>query len=298
MPVMRTQKEIRRRAPLWLGVLLIFNGVLMTVDARDEVTKQRVIRVWAQTLASPFQWTVSGVGSTGVGYFQYLANLRTAAAENETLKGRVAQLESEVRAAQNSATEAARLQGLLDLRKDTQYGLVAARIIARDPSAWFDSVIINRGRLAGVETNMPVVTVDGVVGRVVATGPVTAQIMLITEERSSAGAVVGQIGASNALGIVEGSGDGDLLRMSYVSGVEKVAVGDRVWTTGQDAIYPPGLSVGQIDKLTEGSASAHHEIEVRPSARLGALEEVAVLLYRPPPRQPLDQALPNIDKRR
>ncbi|MEJ7711307.1 MAG: rod shape-determining protein MreC [Pyrinomonadaceae bacterium] len=122
--------------------------------------------------------------------------------------------------------------------------------------------------------------------------------MLITEERSSAGAVVGQLGSSNALGIVEGLGTEGLLKMSYVSGLEKVAVGDRVWTTGQDGIYPPGLSVGEVVEFTAGSASAHHSIKIKPTASLSAAEEVAVLQYQPPARAPLDQALPNIVKGR
>lgn len=300
---MRTQKEIQQRAPFWLISLLFFNIVLMTFDARDEVTKQRVIRVWAQAVASPFQWAISGAGNTGAGFFTGLANLRTAVSENSQLKERVSVLETELRAAQEARGENERLQQLLDLQKSTSYGVVAARVIARDASAWFDSVVINRGRLAGVELNMPVVTPAGIVGRVVATSPVTAQVMLITEERSSAGAVIGQLGASNALGTIEGRGNEDggkdgLLRMSYVSGLEPVAEGDRVWTTGQDGIYPAGLSVGVVQTLKQGSANTPHTILVKPSAGLNSLEEVAVLQYQPPARVPLDQALPNIVKER
>lgn len=294
---MRTQKEIQQRAPFWLASLLFLNGVLMTLDARDEVTKQRVIRVWAQAVASPFQWAISGAGNTGVGFFTGLANLRNAVSENSQLKERVASLETELRASQEAVNENARLQQLLDLQSGAGYGVVAARVIARDPSAWFDSVVINRGRLAGVELNMAVATPTGIVGRVVATSPVTAQVMLITEDRSSVGAVVGQIGASEALGTVEGRDSSDgLLNMSYVSGLEKVAQGDRVWTTGQDGIYPPGLSIGEVQDVKEGTANTPHTITIKPSARLNALEEVAVLQYRPPARVPLDQSLPNIVK--
>jgi rod shape-determining protein MreC len=159
-------------------------------------------------------------------------------------------------------------------------------------------LIVNAGRSAGVELGMPVVTPEGVVGRVVATSSVTAQVMLITDERSGAGAIVGQLGSSQAFGSIRGLGDGDRLRMNYVSGVEKVEAGDRVWTTGQDAIYPPGLSVGEIVDVKQGSANTPHAITVRPSARLNSLEEVAVLLYQPPSRPPLDQALPNVNKKK
>jgi rod shape-determining protein MreC len=143
---------------------------------------------------------------------------------------------------------------------------------------------------------MPVVTPGGIVGRIVATSPWTAQVMLITDEKAAAGAVVGQIGQSNALGSVKGLGEGGLVEMNYVSGLEEVGVGDYVVTTGQDGIYPPGLNVGAVVKVKHGSATAPHVIYVKPSARLDALEEVAVLQYRPPPRTAPDQALPNVKK--
>ena len=78
MAVVRTQKEIRQRAPWWLVGLLVFNLGLMAYDARDGVTKQRMIRVWAQALLSPLQRATSGVGNTGSGFFQYLSKADVA----------------------------------------------------------------------------------------------------------------------------------------------------------------------------------------------------------------------------
>lgn len=295
---MRTPKEIQQRAPLWLALLLVLNLGLMSWDARDETSKQRVIRVWAQAAASIFQRPLSYAGNTGTGFFQSFSNLRQAAAENARLKERVAAMENELRETRFAATESARLQELLNLKRDTHYNLVAARVIARDPSLWFDSIVINSGRSSGIELGMPVVTPEGVVGRVVATSPITSQVMLITDERSGTGAIVGQLGSSQAFGSIRGLGDGGLLRMNYVSGLEKVAVGDRVWTTGQDAIYPPGLSVGEVVDVKEGTSNVPHTITVKPSARLNSLEEVAVLLYQAHSRPALDQALPNVNKKK
>lgn len=294
--VARTQKEIRQRAPLWLIGLLLTFLALMTYDARDDTTKQRMIRVWAQAIASPFQRVASGVGGAGSGFFRRIANLRHAAAENEDLKKRVEQMEIELRQTRAATDENQRLKGLLDLKEKNQYEIVAASVIARDPSEWFDTVTINRGRMSGVELNMPVVTAGGIVGRVVATSPWTATVMLITDEKAAAGAVVGQLGSSNALGSVRGLGENGLVEMRYVSGLEEVKIGDYVVTTGQDGIYPQGLNVGEVVKIKQGSATVPHVIHIKPSARLDSLEEVAVLLYRPPQRTAPDQTLPNIDK--
>ena len=121
--------------------------------------------------------------------------------------------------------------------------------------------------------------------------------MLVTDEKSGAGAIVGQLGQSNALGSIKGMGENGLLEMRYVSGMEKVQPGDSVTTTGQDAIYPPGYNVGEVVEVRPGSATQAQVIRIRPGARLDRLKEVAVLMYHPPQRTESDQALPNVEKR-
>src|SRR6185295_4245556 len=125
-----------------------------------------------------------------------------------------------------------RLDAFFKLNSDSAYKTVVAGVIARDPSMWFDSLTIDKGRIAGVEVNMPVVTPGGIVGRVISTSPFSSQVMLLSDEKSGAGAVVGQLGQSNALGSIKGLGESGLLEMRYVSGMEKVQVGDAVMTTG------------------------------------------------------------------
>jgi rod shape-determining protein MreC len=288
MAVTRTQKEIRQRAPLWLLALLAVNLVLMSVSARDETGHKRLIQVWAQALISPVQSLFSGATGTGAGFFQHLGSLNRAATENEELRRKLAATETELREARMARDENERLKGLLELKERGEYQTVTARVIARDPSEWFDSVMINRGSSSGIERDMPVVTHEGIVGRIVGVSPYTAQVLLITDERSAAGAVVGQLGASQAMGSVRGFGKNGLLDMRYVSGLEAVKQGDIVVTTGQDSIYPQGLSVGEVVEFRQGSATSPHEIKVKPSARLNSLGEVAVLLYHAPPRTPPD----------
>jgi len=281
---MRTQKELRQRAPMWLLGLLVLNFGLMTYDGRDEVTRQRLVRVWAQAVASPAQNAVTGAGGAGVGFFSRLAGMWGAQGENERLRARLAEIEVEARGARAALDENARLEAMLKFQQDARFATVAARVISRDPSGWFNSVVVNRGSSAGVAVNMPVVTPDGIVGRVVAVSPVTAQVMLITDDRAAAGAVVGQLGASNALGVVRGVGTQGLLEMRYVSGLEAVKEGDYVVTTGQDGVYPPGLNVGAVVELKSGTATTAHQITIKPGARLDSLREVLILQYQPPPR--------------
>lgn len=297
MAAIRTQKEIRQRAPWWFFGLLALNFALMTYDARDDTTKQRKIRAVAQSIAYPIQRGASGVGNWIGGLFGGVGNLRRASVENQQLHAQIDAMQTELRDTRQKAAEADRLEKLLNLSSQSQYKSVTAQVIARDPSMWFDSVTINKGRWAGVEINMPVVTADGIVGRVVATGPLTAQVMLITDEKSGVGAVAGQLGQSRAMGSIKGMGENGLLDMRYVSGLEKVQLGDAVFTTGQDSIYPPGYSVGHVVDLHPGSATQALIIRIRPSAGLDRLKEVVVLQYKPAARPEQDQALPNVDKK-
>lgn len=296
MAATRTQKEIRQRAPVWLVVLLLINLAVMAVDARDSSGSQRVFRVWIQAFASPAQNVFAKAGGAGSSLVSQIVNFRQTALENEKLKQKLASTEVALQNARQAAPENERLKGLLSLKEQTGFDQVAARVIARDPSIWFNTVTIDRGSSSGIALNMPVATSGGIVGRVIALSPWTAQVMMITDEKAAAGAIIGQLGGSGSLGSVRGLGESGLIEMRYVSGLQKVDVGDYILTTGQDGIYPPGLSVGEVVHVKHGTATQSHEILIRPGAKLDQLEEVAVLLYHPPPRPAPEQTLPNVDK--
>src|SRR6187397_2049473 len=96
MASVRTQKEIRQRAPLWLFSLLIINLVVMAVDARDANGQQKILRIWTQTLASPLQNVSSKASGATTGFFHEIWSFRSTAQENDQLKQRVAALETEL----------------------------------------------------------------------------------------------------------------------------------------------------------------------------------------------------------
>lgn len=295
--VERSQQEVWRLTP-WLAVILcLANFVLMAFDARAD-GNQRVIRVWAQTVADFVQSPVTTLTSSVSGYFGSIANLRSAQDENTELRQRIQELEVELRAKDDLAAENERLSGLLDLKAKSQYKVLAARIIGRDPSVWFDSSIVNRGSLDGVKLNMPVVTNGGLMGRVTAVGPLTSQVDLLTRDKSGVGAVIGEIAGSNALGVVVGTSRRDVVEMRYVAGSVEVQVGQMVYTTGQDGIYPAGLKVGEIVQVESGSATTPHKITIRPSAGIDSMQEVGILLYEPPTKEGFEQQIAKPPKRK
>lgn len=292
----RSQKEVWKITPWILVALLLGNFVLMAYDARQADSNQRVIRVWAQTAADFVQSPVTSISSAVTGYFRSISSLRSAQSENDVLKQRVQELEVEVQNNKSLTDENERLKSLLELKEQSKYKILPAQIIGRDASAWFSTSIINRGSLDGVKLNMPIVTNGGLVGRVTAVSPLTAQIDLITKDRSGVGAVVGELESSNILGVIAGSGKKDVLEMGYVPGSVEVKVGEIVYTTGQDGIYPAGLKLGEVVEVRAGSATVSQQVFVKPSAGLSSMQEVAVLLYEPPQRPKYEETLPNAVK--
>ncbi|HEY2866918.1 MAG TPA: rod shape-determining protein MreC [Pyrinomonadaceae bacterium] len=287
--VERSQKEVWRLTPWLVLVLLLGNFILMAFSAKDITSGQRLIRVWGLTVADFVQSPVATISSGVTNYFRSIANLRSAQDENTDLKQKVEELQLELKAKEGLTAENERLKNLLDLKDQSKYKVLTARIIGRDPSLWFDSAVINQGSLNGVKLNMPVVANGGLVGRVTAVSPLTAQIDLLTRDKSGVGAVIGQVGTSNALGVVMGTSKNGLLEMKYVPGTTDVQVGQSVFTTGQDGIYPAGLKVGDIFDAKSYGSSQPYQILIQPAASLDSIQEVGVLLYEPPPTVPFDQ---------
>ncbi|HQX55705.1 MAG TPA: rod shape-determining protein MreC [Pyrinomonadaceae bacterium] len=296
--VERSQKEVWRLTPWLMIALLLLNFILMAFDAKEITTGQRVVRTWTQTAADFVQSPVTTVSSSISNYFISISSLRSAQSENDLLKQRVQELEVEVKQKSDLSSENERLKSLLQLKETSKYKVLTARIIGRDPSVWFDSSIINRGSLDGVMLNMAVVTDGGLVGRVTAVGPLTSQVDLITYNKTGVGGIIGEVGTSSALGVVSGTSKKDLLEMKFVPGSVEVQVGQPVFTTGQDGIFPPGLKIGEIISVVTGSATTPHQIQIQPAAKLNSMQEVGVLLYEAPQKPEFEQKLPNAVKKK
>ena len=110
MAAIRTQREIRQRAPWWLFALLALNFGLMTYDARDAETKQRKIRSLAQTIMYPLQRGTSSGADSVSGFFGWFSEMRRASTENEQLRKQVEQMQAELRDTRERAAEAQRLE--------------------------------------------------------------------------------------------------------------------------------------------------------------------------------------------
>ena len=133
-------------------------------------------------------------------------------------------------------------------------------------------MFVDRGSAEGVEKGMAVVTPDGIVGKVIAAFPTASQVVLITDPAFAAG-VISQ--KNRVHGILKGQGSG-LCRLDRVQSEEKVEVGEWLYTSGDDRVFPKGIPAGQIKIVRPGPA--FQEIFVEPAGLANGIEELLIVL--------------------
>lgn len=266
-----------RRMVVILGVviLIIANTLILSVIGHrfpTSGTGQFALFVLAP-LQEGFTGSVRFLRDTWKTYFDLVAVSR----ENDRLRQQLAEarrLENQMR-----ETELAneRLRGLLDFRQAFTEAVTAAEIIARDPSSWYKTVIINKGDADGLVTGLPVVVPDGIAGQVIETARHHAKVLLINDPNS---AVDGLAQRTRVRGMIKG-GTTHLCQFHYVPGKEDVQVGDTIVSSGLDGVYPKGLRVGEVVDVSKGPADIFQAIRVRPFVDFDKLEEVLIILNPP-----------------
>jgi rod shape-determining protein MreC len=260
---------------LLTGVLLAQILMLAVQIKRD--SRGRLIRVWAVSGVTPFEragaWGFGKVRGVWTHYFA----LQSTARENEALRTENDALELAISQLQSQAAEADRLAVLLKFRQaHDKVPMVGARVIGASAGTASRTVEIDRGERDGIRRNLPVITPDGAVGKVIEVYRDTAQVLLLTDKDGGAGAML--VG-SRIQSPVGGTGE-PIMMMKYVPGDDKVEIGERVVTSGMDKIFPRDVPVGTVLEVKQ--SYPFKVIRVKPSAKLDRLEEVIVLLTQTP----------------
>src|SRR5499426_249156 len=268
----RAKKDPR----LLLLALVILHLILISLNRVPGQPNIRYLQVVMMAGFTPLQWLtshgVSSVKSIWEGYF----DLRGAKRENDWLKAHNSQLESQIIELHEKAKLFEQIQDLNRSPALSSYRRVSALVIGRDADDWFKTVLIDRGSIAGVEKDQPVVTTEGLVGRVISVSPISSRVLLITDERHGAGVVVAATTENRLVGVLKGKNQ-SLCELKPLSEGGKLANGEQVITSGQDQLYPRGLLIGRVKNLSDQGAIPA-SIDVEPAAALQKLETVSVLL--------------------
>ncbi|MGB8643807.1 MAG: rod shape-determining protein MreC [Anaerolineae bacterium] len=149
----------------------------------------------------------------------------------------------------------------------------AVRVIGQDPSNLVKYIVIDQGREEGMALGMPVVTPQGLVGRISELGAHWSRVLLMIDPSSS---VNGVVQSSRATGIIQGSQDG-LLLMKYLPQGESVKVDDLILTSGIGGSFPKRLVIGQVLEVHKKDTDLYQEAVIKPSVDFGRLEFVLVI---------------------
>jgi len=267
---------ISRYRNLTILAILLFAQVLglaIQVKRSSDNTTTRLIRIWALEAVTPFEkgivWVQNGIRNLWQGYF-YLRGVRE---ENRALKQTIEQLKIERASLSEDAEQAHRLQALLDFKEQSIAKTVAAQVIGSSGSEQSRSIYIDKGSRDGVKPDQAVITADGVVGKVLRVlQDHTASVLLINDQTSGVGALLAN---SRLQGVLRGTSTGEVV-LEKVMTDEAVKPGEKVITSGGDRIFPKGLPVGTVTKVSPGP-ELFLNIRVKPAADLNRLEEVLVI---------------------
>ena len=224
-------------------------------------------------ITAPFQklikQTINITKDFWTNYF-YLVDVRR---ENRQLKREIDSFRRQISRYEELLATHERLRKLLQFEEMIRRPVVAAQVIGLDPSGWFKSVIIDKGKRAGLKPDMPVVNASGVVGRIVSVSNNYAKVLLIIDQNSAVDCLTQR---SRDRGMVKGMST-ETCKMDYMAKSSDAVIGEVVITSGLGGIFPKGLPVGKISAVNEASGRFFKEIDVIPSVDFSKLEEVLVI---------------------
>ncbi len=254
-----------------IAAFMVIGLIYVTAEGRPDLA---YVEGKVRDGLAPIYGAVSGV----TGFFRHwvntIRNYSRLEQENAELLQEIELMKRKLAALQYMEEENARLREELGFYQSNSEPPVAAEIIARSPSNWFDKIIINRGTAHGVEPGAPVVAPAGVVGRIYNVTERTAEVMLIVDDRSAFGAKVLRSGAPV---LIEGTGQGNRLRLKPLIKEMDIEIGDEIVTSSMSAVFPDGLPVGKVVDIDRGEYGLMLTAEVVPHADLARVERVYIL---------------------
>jgi rod shape-determining protein MreC len=268
---------LRRRLTLVVVLCGLALGILTSQVRSPDGRQIGWLGTMVEATLAPAAVVLSRVSDALGRGWALIQEIGTLRAEKARLTAEVARLREENARLRPAAQENARLRALLGFKEQQPSHTVAARVVGRDPSQWFSTVLVDRGARDGVARDDPVVTSDGLVGHVIETAGSWARVLLTLDPRSAVGVLTDR---SREAGVAEGQGL-PMIRVKYLSRDADVQPGDQVITSGMGKMYPRGLPVGTVVGVSRTGGDLFQEALVRPAADPNHLEDVLIIVRGP-----------------
>jgi len=275
------RKQVRRRRAV-LALLIVGSFLLLTVTyGQGSGGVQRAV----STIFSPLQEVADRALKPARDFVGWFDQTFEARGENDRLRDELAEARALAVAGQEARQQNAQLRKLVGLDRGpllaaSAYEAVTGRVIARSPTVWHSAVTIDLGKGDGVRVNDPVISGEGLVGRISSAQAGSSQVSLITDQETAVGAKVLPGGAQ---GVVKPDiGNPDDLILDFIASARKIGTGQEVVTAGWrasdfESLYPPSLPIGEVTRASVREREASQQVHLRPYADLANLDVVQVL---------------------
>lgn len=219
---------------------------------------------------------VQGVASKMMGSLQVFAGdylaLWHIRDDNKQLRLKIADYQQQLDQLREAYARNRYLENELAFKKVENFPSLTARVVGKDPSFWFQTLIVDRGKTDGVSEGMVARTSLGVVGQIIQVSDNYSKILLINAPSSAIDAMIQK---NRVRGILKGAADKGYV-LSYVLKNAEVEVGDRVVTAGVGGVFPSGIPLGTVSAVSSKRRGMFQEIEVAPIVDFGQLEMVFI----------------------
>jgi len=264
-----------RNRQLYIALIL---AVIMLGFALDRLGYMAPIRGLLQTVMTPLQSEITATARDLSAYFEASADLRALRQRNEDLEKLIDNLMVENVRLKELASENETLRQLLNYtRNNPQFNYQATSVVGRsiglDPTNLLYYVYVDVGARNGIADGMPAITDRGLVGRVTAVGPNSAQVLMLLDPASSVNAIIQN---SRVTGVVKGNIDGTV-SMERIPPTEDVNPGDIVLTSGLGGNFPNKLVIGQVIDVTQRDQDMFQVATIRPTVDFGKLETLLII---------------------
>jgi rod shape-determining protein MreC len=269
----------RYKNGLVLMLVLLAQVVLLAMQVRRPAPGMpdgHNVRLWRYLVSSvvtPPARLVHYVGLNIRAVWTNYIDLRHLREDNQKLADENDRLRLEQASLAQDAREAQRLRDVLDFRGRYIDTTQTAQVIGTSGTDQARVIIIDRGSKDGLDAQMPVITPDGVVGKIKNVFPHTAQVLLLSDQTSGTGVVLQD---TRIRGVMKGNASGQP-QIVNISPDERIKAGELVVTSGGDQVYPPGLPVGVVDHVVADPDTPYVNVVVKPNADLAQLEEVLIV---------------------
>lgn len=258
-----------------VGLLALAAVLLMALQLSGNL---RPVQSLIIQLTAPAQLSATGITNSVDGFFTALLRLRTLEQEYAALQTRAEQLEAENNTLREVERENEQLRALLNFaearpRLELRGAQIVASVIGEESTNFSETILIDLGQVHGIRTGMPVVTDQGLVGRISEVTENTSKVLLLNDVSSSASALLAE---SRLNGIVRGSTSGDLI-MDFIPQGPTFSVGEAVLSSGLGGQFPRGLAIGFIESIDSQPNAVFQTARVRPAVDFGSLELVMVI---------------------